>query len=514
MFSNFTSETHRVVSDVYNKDSEDTYSYILTYLYSKTTRIYKTIGAISDKSVKELRRGEFKISRRLLLMILENFKFMFYTFDCAFLKLMINCLEWVGEETLADYKDVFENYFAVVVDKPYKNEKHYKDLFIGLCAKDFKFDACALIKYTLKLKELFIFDYEIKFKRFNEYLYRCDVDRTELIVLMLENCNLVNSTSMLNTLVFYAAKNRYSVIALLVQNVENKFLILKSCNLVLEGFFNMIPLGSRDEESFNKKNFFYAEISMVVTWGVEVVGLTEKDEQLEDEVKSFLNLFKTYYSVQENRVIESQITVPYLLVDYFKVFLSATSSSAYRLILKKVFQSDFITSTELTIYSRSFQRFMLQMLREDAKRFHDKKFFILLGEIFNTVECFRETVIAMFTHFIDHIFGRDESFDKAFEARLRIMYFVSKNASLQRFLEDLIAKRPSERTRHLLEDQKRKMGGEYVDEDFDITSDMVTYENYVGTSVGKYGRSLKSSINLDKVALNRNSKLNMFKDKK
>jgi len=64
-----------------------------------------------------------------------------------------------------------------------------------------------------------------------------------------------------------------------------------------------------------------------------------------------------------------------------------------------------------------------------------------------------------------------------------------------------------------LDDQERKLRGEYTDDVFDISSDMVVYENYVESGVGKYGRSLKSSVNLDKVGLNRKSKLGVSRSR-
>ena len=509
MFSHFTSETHRVVNDVYKNNTEETYSYILNYLYSKTTRVYKTIEVINEKSVRELSRNEFGISKRLLLMILDNFKFMFYTFDYVFLKLIISCLEYVNEGTFEDYYEVFDSYFGVVVGKQYKHEKYHKKLFIRLCTKDFGFDQYELVKSNLKLKELFMADYSEKFEAFNLYLYKQEPSRRwELLQLMLRNRNLVNTTSMLSSLVLSGAENSYNVVQLISEKLEGVFFVLKSCNLVLESYISTVPQKYRGEGALQRtKGATYEKILLVVSWGTDLLGMLDGYDHIEEEVVSFLSLFKACYTLKDNHVLESGTEVPSFLVSYFKLFVARSPSIVYRLLLKKIFQGDFIVSSELTVYSRTCQRLVLYIILEDGKTFHDSKLFILLAEIFNCVDCFRDTVVQLLTQFEGCVFCGNKDFNEAFGAKLRIMYFTTKHAPLREFLRKLESKSHSERTARLLDEQEKKLEGDYTQNSFDIAQDMLVYENYKKSNISKYGKSLKSSINLDGVGAKRHTRL-------
>lgn len=507
MFPNFTSETYRVVNDAYAKDTEETHSYILTYLYSKTTRVHRAIEAISEKAVRELRRGRFGVTRRLLLMILENFSFMFYTFDTVLAKLLLACLEHVTETTRVPFEDVFRGYAQTLARKTYKNEKQNRELFVRLCGKDFDFDQGGLVRALLGVPELFVFDCETKFAHFNRFLRSRDADREEFVVLMLGNTNLINAPAMLDHLVYEGSQSDFDVVAVMEQHVKNKFLVLQSCNSVLATLLARIPARARGADAFRSGD--HRDVARVVAWGRTVLGAAE--EQAEESTQSFLSLFKAFYSVRDNRVLESENAVPAILAGYFGAFLAQAPTVVYRLVLKKIFQGDFITSPVLTTYSRTYQRFMLGMLLRDGRSFHDPKLLLLLGEIFGLVECFRETVVEMLAQLSDDIFGSDEVFNTAFEARLRVMLFVSKNDALRDFLARTVETRPSERTVRLLEDQRSKAEGNYG-EKFDIKSDMVLYEKYIESSVGKYGKSLRSSINLDKAGLNRHSRLRFRKN--
>lgn len=512
MFSSFRSETYRVVNDVYKKNTEETYSYILTYLYSKTTRIYKAIEAINDNAKKELMKGRFCISRRLLLMILENFDLIFYTFDNAILKLLISCFDLLDEKTFCDYEHVFSAYFSTVVDKPYKNEKYYKDLFAKLCMKMFPFDQERLIMKVLSLQEFFVVDLENKLEYFNRYLYRQGRDRKRLVELMLENANIVNAMPMFSSLIYYGSKNNYNVVRIMLEHSGNRTLVILGCNAVLRDFFAQIPLECRGKEQFETKQFFYREISLIVGWACMAVEQMPGEESVEDEVGSFMRMFRTYYLAPNNRYVEISGEMPLLLVEYFRLFISQTSTCVYRLVLKNAFHEDFVASPDVATCLREFQKFVLQMLIEDKRMFHDSRLFILLGDIFSLVECFRDAVVALLAQFMENIFGDDEGFNDAFEARLRMMYFISKNDALRDLLAELVKRRPSTRTQQLLVDQKRKYEGDYT-VPFDISVDMATYEDYIGANKSKYGRSLKSSINLERVVQNRRSRLRFFKNK-
>lgn len=512
MFSSFTSETYRVVNDVYKKDTEETYSYILTYLYSKTTRIYKAIEAINDNAKKELKKGRFGISRRLLLMILENFEFIFYTFDNAILKLLTSCLDLLDEKTFCDYERVFSAYFSTVVDKPYKNEKYYKDLFAKLCTRVFPFDQERLIEVFLSLREFFVVDLDEKFRHFNRYLHTRGRDRERLVVQMLENANIVNAMPMFSSLIYYGSKNNYDVVRIMLEHSGNRTLVILGCNAVLRDFFAQIPLECRGKEQFETRQFFYREISLIVGWACETMERVPGEESVEDEVGSFMGLLRTYYMAPNNRYVEISAEMPTLLVEYFRLFLSRTSACVYRLVLRNAFHEDFVASPDVATCLRECQKFVLQMLIEDKRTFHDPRLFILLGDIFSLVECFRDAVVALLAQFMDNVFGDDEGFNDAFEARLRMMYFISKSDALRSLLAELVQRRPSARTQQLLDDQKRKHEGDYTAQ-FDISSDMATYEGYIGANKSKYGRSLKSSINLERVVQNRRSRLKLFKNK-
>lgn len=512
MFSSFTSETYRVVNDVYKKDTEETYSYILTYLYSKTTRIYKAIEAINDNAKKELKKGRFVISKRLLLMILENFDFIFYTFDNAILKLLTSCLDLLDERTFCDYESVFSAYFNTVIDKPYKNEKHYKDLFVKLCTKVFPFDQEKLIVVFLSLQEFFMVDLEDKFRYFNRYLHTQGRGRNRLVELMLENANIVNAMPMFSSLIYYGSKNNYNVVSIMMEHSGNRTLMIMGCNAVLRDFLVQIPLECRGKEQFETKQFFHREISLIVGWACTAIEQVPGEESVEDEVESFMGLLRTYYLAPNNRYVDMSAEMPPLFAEYFRLFLSQTSTCVYRQVLKNVFHEDFVASPDMATCLRECQRFVLQMLIEDKRTFHDPRLFILLGDIFCLVECFRDAVVALLAQFMDNVFGDDEGFNDAFEARLRMMYFISKNDLLQDLLAELVQRRPSERTQQLMADQKRKHEGDYTAQ-FDISSDMATYEGYIGANKSKYGRSLKSSINLERVVQNRRSRLRFFKNK-